>query len=76
VASGTPRTVGALARALATAAGANAQVPEVTGEYRLGDVRHVFASAERAREELGFAAQVPFDQGMAELACAPLRDAG
>ena len=28
--------------------------PMVTGEYRLGDVRHVFASTERARAELGF----------------------
>ena len=48
----------------------------VTGEYRLGDVRHVFASAERARTELGFAAREDFAAGMAEFARAPLRAAG
>jgi dTDP-L-rhamnose 4-epimerase len=65
VASGTPRTVGDLALALAAGTGLR---PEVTGAFRLGDVRHVFASAERARRELGFAAAVPFAAGMAELA--------
>ena len=47
--------------------------PVVTGDYRLGDVRHVFASAERAREVLGFTASVPFADGMAEFARAELR---
>jgi dTDP-L-rhamnose 4-epimerase len=64
VASGAPRTVGAMARALAAGSGVE---PVVTGEFRLGDVRHVFASADRARRELGFAATVAFDTGMAEL---------
>ena len=73
VCSGTPRTVGDLAGALADAAGAGAPRPVVTGEYRLGDVRHVFADASRAREVLGFAAQVPFAEGVAEFARAELR---
>jgi dTDP-L-rhamnose 4-epimerase len=47
----------------------------VTGEYRLGDVRHVFASAELAASTLGFEAQEDFDAGMAEFARAPLRAA-
>ena len=46
-------------------------VPVVTGEWRLGDVRHVTASADRAEAMLGFAAEVPFAAGMAELAAAP-----
>ena len=50
--------------------------PVVTGDYRLGDVRHVFASVEQARDALGFAAQEDFAQGMAEFARAPLRAAG
>ena len=66
VASGTPRTVGDLARALHAAAG-EAPAPVVTGEYRLGDVRHVFADTERAARELGFRARVPFREGVAEL---------
>jgi dTDP-L-rhamnose 4-epimerase len=45
----------------------------VTGEYRLGDVRHVVASPDRAREELGFVAKTDFGTGMSEFATAPLR---
>jgi dTDP-L-rhamnose 4-epimerase len=64
VASGTPRTVGDMARALAKGTGIE---PVTTGEFRLGDVRHVFASTEKAQRKLGFAATVPFGDGMAEL---------
>ena len=71
VASGTPHTVGELARELAAACGG--AEPVVTGQFRLGDVRHVVASAERARAELGFAAAVTFENGVAEFATAPLR---
>ena len=72
VASGVPHTVGDLARELATAC--DGPPPVVTGEYRLGDVRHVVASAERARGGLGFAAQISFAEGVREFATAPLRD--
>ncbi|MGH2528251.1 MAG: NAD-dependent epimerase/dehydratase family protein [Actinomycetota bacterium] len=44
IASGTPRTVLEMAETLAGAFGPAAPGPVVTGEYRLGDVRHVFAS--------------------------------
>jgi dTDP-L-rhamnose 4-epimerase len=71
VCSGTPRTVGDLARELAREVGG--PEPTVTGEFRLGDVRHVFACAERAREELGFAARIGFAEGVAEFARAELR---
>jgi dTDP-L-rhamnose 4-epimerase len=47
--------------------------PEVTGAYRAGDVRHIVASPERARRELGFGAGVSFADGMAGFARAPLR---
>jgi dTDP-L-rhamnose 4-epimerase len=73
VASGEPRSVGALARALASAIGG--REPIVTGEFRLGDVRHVFASADRAREELRFEARIGFAEGIATFARAPLREA-
>ncbi|MET9887795.1 NAD-dependent epimerase/dehydratase family protein [Streptomyces sp. NPDC006430] len=66
VGSGEPRTVGDMAKALAAAcAGPD---PVVTGEYRLGDVRHITADSARLRRELGWRAAVPFDAGMAELA--------
>jgi dTDP-L-rhamnose 4-epimerase len=69
VGSGTPRTVGQLASALADAYGGPS--PVVTGEYRLGDVRHVTASSHRIRRELGWRAAVPFAEGVAEFAAAP-----
>jgi dTDP-L-rhamnose 4-epimerase len=72
VASGTPRTVLDMARALSDAFGAE-RPPVVTGQWRGGDVRHVFASAERAAERLGFRAREDFAAGMREFAAAPLR---
>jgi dTDP-L-rhamnose 4-epimerase len=73
VASGTPRSVGDMAAALSRAFDGGAQ-PEVTGEWRGGDVRHVFAAAERAGGDgLGFRAREDFDAGMREFASAPLR---
>ena len=75
VASGQPRSIGEMAQALADAHGDDALRPIVTGEYRLGDVRHVFASVQRAAAGLGFTAQEDFAAGMAEFARAPLRSA-
>ena len=46
--------------------------PVVTGEWRAGDVRHVFASTKQA-DRLGFRAAEDFDAGMREFAAAPLR---
>jgi dTDP-L-rhamnose 4-epimerase len=68
IASGRPRGVGEMAEALADAAGPDAPRPVTTGEFRLGDVRHVFASPARAARALGFSACEDFQQGMAELA--------
>ncbi|MFG3281919.1 NAD-dependent epimerase/dehydratase family protein [Streptomyces sp. NPDC048111] len=66
--SGTPHTVGEMARALARAHGG--PEPVVTGEYRLGDVRHITADSARLRNELGWKPAVDFAEGMAEFAAA------
>jgi dTDP-L-rhamnose 4-epimerase len=71
VGSGEPHTVGEMAAALAASYGSRA--PVVTGEFRLGDVRHITASSRRLRDELGWKPQVSFAEGMAEFAAAPLR---
>ena len=73
VASGTPRSIGEMAAALHAASPRRAPAPVTTGGYRLGDVRHVFASANLAAERLGFRAREPFDAGMTEFASAALR---
>lgn len=71
--SGDPHTVGEMARALAAAYGG--PEPVVTGEYRLGDVRHITADSARLRDALGWKPQVGFEEGMAEFARAGMRDA-
>lgn len=68
VASDEPRRLLDMADALADAFGPSAARPEIVGGWRAGDVRHVFASPDRAREQLGFVAAVPFADGMRELA--------
>jgi dTDP-L-rhamnose 4-epimerase len=72
VASGTPRTVLDLARALGDAIPGGPE-PVVTGEWRGGDVRHIVASPERAAAALGFSAHEDFAAGMREFATAELR---
>jgi dTDP-L-rhamnose 4-epimerase len=71
IASGHPHTIGEMADALSMAFSGHA--PVITGEFRAGDVRHVIASPQRARAELGFCAEVSFHSGMTEFAAAPLR---
>jgi dTDP-L-rhamnose 4-epimerase len=73
VGSGTVHTIGDMADALSRAAGGPA--PIVTGQYRLGDVRHITASSDRLRTELGWQPSVSFEDGMVEFAAAPLRAA-
>jgi sugar/nucleoside kinase (ribokinase family) len=73
VASGEPHTVGEMAAALADAFAGGIE-PVVTGQYRLGDVRHIVASPAAAAAHLGFRAQTRFAEGMAEFAHAPLRE--
>ncbi|MGQ5229877.1 NAD-dependent epimerase/dehydratase family protein [Streptomyces sp. MN3] len=64
--SGTPHTVGEMARALADAHGGPS--PVVTGDYRLGDVRHITADSTRLRTDLGWKPEITFGEGMREFA--------
>ena len=61
-----PRTVLEVSATLANCLGVEI-APEVTGQYRAGDVRHCFADNSRLRERLGFTPQWSFSDGMAEL---------
>ncbi len=73
VASGEPHTVGEMASALAGSFGLGID-PVVTGEYRLGDVRHIVAAPDAAARDLGFTARIAFADGMTDFAKAPLRE--
>jgi dTDP-L-rhamnose 4-epimerase len=42
--------------------------PEVTGDFRAGDIRHCFADISLAHRALGFEPDVSLDRGVAELA--------
>ncbi len=65
VGSGVVSTIGDVARALAAAR--SGPSPVVTGEYRLGDVRHITASSERIARDLGWRAGIPLAAGVADL---------
>jgi dTDP-L-rhamnose 4-epimerase len=58
---------------VATAVTGTGPPPEVTGTYRLGDVRHVVASADHAERDLGFRAEVMPGAGLSRFRHDPLR---
>ncbi|BDB41706.1 UDP-glucose 4-epimerase [Mycobacterium kiyosense] len=72
VCSGRPISILEVATALCDAREATL-TPEVTGQYRSGDVRHIVADPARAAEVLGFRAVVDPRVGLREFAFAPLR---
>ena len=72
VCSGVPVSIRDVAVQVARGA-ADPREPEVTGGFRVGDVRHVVASPERAARELGFTATITPDVGLPAFATAPLR---
>lgn len=65
VGSGTVHTIGDLAAELSHAYGGPA--PVVTGQYRLGDVRHITASSERIKADLGWKPAYDLTSGIADL---------
>jgi dTDP-L-rhamnose 4-epimerase len=65
VGSGTARTIGEMAEALARAA--DGPPPVVTRDYRLGDVRHITADSTRLRALLGWRPQVEFAAAVTEM---------
>jgi dTDP-L-rhamnose 4-epimerase len=68
VGSGRSVTVCEIAERLAAVMGRAEIAAEVTGKYRVGDIRHCFADVGRAARVLGYRPQVDLEDGMAELA--------
>jgi dTDP-L-rhamnose 4-epimerase len=67
VGSGRAVTVRGLASRLGAVVGREVE-PDVTGEFRVGDIRHCFADVRLAHETLGYAPDVELEAGMTELA--------
>jgi dTDP-L-rhamnose 4-epimerase len=67
VGSGNSYSVCEIAERLAQVMGKTIE-PQITGKYRVGDIRHCFADISLASEALGFEPQVELDDGLAELA--------
>ena len=63
VGTGVPTSIHDLARALRRAGGWSVPI-ELTGMFRVGDVRHAFADTSRAAQVLGFEATTPLQDGL------------
>jgi dTDP-L-rhamnose 4-epimerase len=68
IGSATPRRIADVARTAARVTGADGIEPDVTRQFRRGDVRHCTADLTRARRLLGFEPKVAWETGIAELA--------
>jgi dTDP-L-rhamnose 4-epimerase len=67
IGSGRPQTIADIAQRVIDAVGARVS-PEITGKYRVGDIRHCFADIGKAERLLGYTPQVVFEDGLVELA--------
>ncbi len=67
IGSGRDVTVCEVGAAIAAAMHKPHLAPEVTGQARVGDIRHCFADITAARERLGFHPRRGFDDSLAEL---------
>ena len=68
VGSGEHYTVREIAERVASVLGRDDVGPEITGQYRVGDIRHCYADISLARRVLGYAPRVSLDAGLTELA--------
>ncbi len=73
VGSGTGTPVAEVARALSRAFGVEERI-EVTGQYRLGDIRHNSADVTRLKEKLGVAPAVGLEEGLGRFAAWVMRE--
>ena len=67
IGSGRAISVSEIAAKMADAMDMDDLSPEITGNFRAGDIRHCFADISLAHELLGYQPQVSLEEGMAEL---------
>jgi dTDP-L-rhamnose 4-epimerase len=68
IGSGAAHSVNQVAERIATALDKHRIRGEVTGKYRVGDIRHCFPDITLARRVLGYAPEVSLEKGLQELA--------
>jgi dTDP-L-rhamnose 4-epimerase len=68
IGSGVDRSVKDVAQSIAHALHRSDLEPKITGQARIGDIRHCFCDGSKAAELLGFRAEKDFNEGIAELA--------
>jgi dTDP-L-rhamnose 4-epimerase len=68
ISSGEAMTVKEIAEKVIRGLGSSSLTPDVTGKYRVGDIRHCFADISRARNVLGWSPAVNLQQGLEDLA--------
>ncbi len=67
VGSGNQYTITHIAEKLASVMNKDI-TPEITGKYRIGDIRHCFANTQKTEKILGFKPEIDFEDGLLELA--------
>jgi dTDP-L-rhamnose 4-epimerase len=68
IGSGCSYSIAEIAERIARVLGKEYVEPEVTGKYRVGDIRHCFADISLARAALGYEPRVNLEDGLEELA--------
>ena len=67
IGSGRVHTVADVARQMSEMIAGGRIAPEITGRYRMGDIRHCFPDIARAEAVLGFRPEVDLGEGLVEL---------
>lgn len=68
IGSGQSFTIKHVAEKVGQVMGKGSISPEITGKFRLGDIRHCFADISKARNILGYEPKIDFEEGLKELA--------
>jgi dTDP-L-rhamnose 4-epimerase len=68
IGSGRAYSILEIADCMAAALNKQGLEPQITGKYRVGDIRHCFADISSARALLGYAPRMDLAEGIAELA--------
>lgn len=68
VGSGNAYTINEIAEKMSNVMGKEHITPEITGKYRVGDIRHCFSDISKAKQVLGYEPQVSLEEGLIALA--------